>query len=222
MTGSDISEEFITDSVLKRFGIDWKIGFSKNNIIGKPDLVVVTGAHGGMTNPEAIAAKLMGLNVVMHGQALGMFMDGYKQICVAGCHGKTTTSALIATLLTKAGLSPTFAVGCADIPILKTPAKIGKGKFFIAEADEYVTCPITDKTSRFLWQKPNVLVITNIEYDHPDVFRNIIEVKNAFEKLIDKIQIDGILIVGIDNNNVRDILFHHNKKYLSYGESPRA
>jgi len=222
ITGSDTEEEFITDPVLKKFKINWDIGFSEKNIKGEPDLVVVTGAHGGMTNKEAMAAKLMGLNVMMHGQALGVFMDGYKQISVTGCHGKTTTSALIATLLAKGGLSPSYAIGCANIPILNTPSDFGKGEYFIAEADEYVTCPKTDNTPRFLWQNPSILVINNIEYDHPDVYKNIEEVKMAFWKIIEKIPNDGVLIAGIDNKNLQEMIPKVNKKIITFGQSPNA
>lgn len=221
VTGSDIEEEFVTDEILKRNKISWKIGFSEKNIIGKPDLVVVTGAHGGMTNPEAIAVKLKSLNVVMQGQALGMFMEGFKQISVVGCHGKTTTSALIATVLEKAGLSPSFAIGCADIPVLGNPARNGRGKYFIAEADEYVTCPETDPTPRFLWQKPDILLITNIEYDHPDVYENIEKVKEAFSKIINKVTNTGRIIACIDNQNVKDVI-KGIPQVITYGKSPAA
>lgn len=221
ITGSDIKEEFVTDEVLKRNGISWNVSFSEKNISGNPDLVVVTGAHGGMTNPEAQFAQIKGLKTVMQGQALGMFMEGFRQISVVGCHGKTTTSALIATILEKAGLSPSFAIGCADIPVLGNPAHFGKGKYFIAEADEYVTCPQTDSTPRFLWQKPDILVITNIEYDHPDVYKDIEEVKVAFTKIINKVTNTGRIIACIDNQNVREII-KGVENVITYGKSPAA
>lgn len=221
ITGSDIAEEFITDEVLKRNGISWYTQFSENNIIGKPDLVVVTGAHGGMTNPEAIAANLKGLKVVMQGQALGMFMDGYRQISVVGCHGKTTTSALTAFILEKAGFSPSFAIGCADILPLGSPAQNGRGKYFIAEADEYVTCPQTDPTPRFLWQNPDILVITNIEYDHPDVYPSIEAVNSAFIKIADKVPANGKIIACIDNQNVKEVV-KNRLQVVTYGQSPMS
>lgn len=222
VSGSDIEEEFVTDKVLKRFGISWKNSFSENNLEGNPDLVIVTGAHGGMTNPEAIAAQKKGLNVLMHGKALGKIMDGYFQISVAGCHGKTTTSAITAYLFSMSGLSPSFAIGCADIPSLKTPGLLGKGKYFIAEADEYMTCPETDKTPRFLWQKPSILVITNIEYDHPDAFKNINEVKKAFLKLISRMPNNGTIICCVDNENVISLLKSVDKKVITYGFSSKS
>lgn len=221
ITGSDVAEEFVTDEILKRNNINWTIGFSEKNIVGNPDLVIVTGAHGGLTNPEAVSASLKGLKVVTQGQALGMFMEGYEQISVAGTHGKTTTSALLSFLFEKAGLTPSFAVGCADIPALKTSAKVGKGKYFIAEADEYVTDPKIDKTPRFLWQDPKTLIITNIEFDHPDVYQNIEEIKAAFTKLIQKLPSNGLLVTCIDNNNVKELI-EYAPRVITYGKGALA
>lgn len=221
ITGSDVVEEFVTDEILKRNKIKWNIGFSEKNIAGKPDLVVVTGAHGGLTNPEAVSASLKGLKVVTQGQALGMFMQGYEQISVSGTHGKTTTSALLAFLFEKAELASGFSIGCADIPVLKTASRFGKGKYFIAEADEYLTDPKTDLTPRFLWQNPKILIITNIEYDHPDVYQNIDEIKSAFAKLIQKLPPDGLLVTCIDNNNVNDLI-KFAPRVVTYGRGALA
>lgn len=220
VTGSDLKETFVTDETLKRQGITWSVGFSEKNLVGRPDLVVVTGAHGGRENSEAVAAQKNGLKVVMQGEALGMFMEGYEGISVAGSHGKTTTAALLSFLLEKGGLSPTFAVGCGDISGLSGPAKLGKGKYFVAEADEYVSCPQTDKTPRFLWQNPKIAVVTNIEYDHPDVFANLEEVKAAFLEFVQKLPTDGLLVAGIDNPTGREIFAQANVNKLSYGFSP--
>jgi len=223
VNGSDVGEEFITDAVLKRNKISWQRGFKKENITTlkrKPDLVVVTGAHGGMTNPEALAAKEIGLKVMMHGQALGMFMDSFQGIAVAGCHGKTTTAAMVATILAKSGLDPCFAVGSGDIFCLSNPGHAGQGKYFVAEADEYLTCPLTDKTPRFLWQNPKIAVFTNIEYDHPDAFTDLEAVKKAFSKFSQKIPQDGLLVAGIDNQNLRQILPDVTCPMITFGRSP--
>lgn len=225
VTGSDLREKFVTDPVLKRNKINWLVGFKKENIEGlkrKPDLVVVTGAHGGMTHPEAVAAKKMGLEVVMHGQALGLFMKDHQEISVAGCHGKTTTAAMTATILTKGGLGPSFAIGCGDIPVLGNPGHMGKGEYFVAEADEYATCPATCKTPRFMWQNPEIAVFTNVEFDHPDFFLNLENVKQAFLNFALKIPKNGLLVAGIDNQTVRQILPEVNCQVLTFGRSPLA
>lgn len=222
VSGSDVADEFPTDSLLARSKIPVKIGFKKENISGRPDLVVVTGAHGGMTNPEAVAAKKMGLSVLMHGQALGVFMEGKEGISVAGCHGKTTTTALIAALLIKANLDPSFLVGAADVSGFKAPAHFGRGKYFVAEADEYMTDPQLDPTPRFLWQNPKFLVFTSIDFDHPDAFSDIEEVKMAFLKLAKKIPADGLLVANIDDKNVADILPKLKCNIITYGFSALA
>ena len=223
--GSDVEEEFVTDAVLKRNKINWRVGFKKENITSlkkKPDLVIVTGAHGGMTNPEAVAAKKIGCQVLMHGKALGMFIKNHQQISVAGCHGKTTTAAMIATIFSKSGLDPSFAVGCGDISALSNPGHAGKGKHFVVEADEYITCPLTDKTPRFMWQDPKIAVFTNIEYDHPDVFSNLEVIKQAFLKFGQKIAKTDLLVAGIDNKNLRQILPQIPCQILTFGRTPLA
>lgn len=223
--GSDVEEEFVTDKVLKRNKIDWQVGFKKGNIESlkkKPDLVVVTGAWGGMTNPEAVAAKKMGLKVVMHGKALGIFMERHHGISVVGSHGKTTTAAMVAAILSKSGLDPSFAIGCGDIPALGNPGHAGKGECFVAEGDEYITCPLTDRTPRFMWQDPKIAVFTNIEYDHPDAFPNLEAVKQAFLNFAQRIPNDGLLVAGIDNENLRQILPKINSQVLTFGRTPMA
>ena len=183
VTGSDTAEKFPTDDVLAKAGIR-AVSFDVKNIAHtRPDLVIYTGAHGGRENPEVIAASAMGINVLPHGQALGHVMEGKKQISVAGSHGKTTTSAMIATILSHAGLDPSYAIGCGEIRGLGLPGHFGNGNIFVAEADEYVTDPGHDLTPRFMWQHPDILVETNIDWDHPDVYKSLAQVRAAFRAL---------------------------------------
>lgn len=222
VTGSDVEDVFPTDKILKGANIKIKRGFHPENIKGKFDLVVVTGAHGGMTNPEASWAKKLNLPTFMHGEVLGMLMKEKLGISVAGCHGKTTTSSLIASLLTHAGFDPSYAIGTSEINDLGPAGHYGDGRFFVVEADEYMTCPTTCRKPRFLWQAPKILVITNIEYDHPDAFVDIEEVRSAFLSFTKKLPDDGLIIVCIDNNNVREILPHIEREVITYGFSPQA
>lgn len=245
--GSDIEAEFPTDELLAKYKIPVLKGFKKENLLlpncynhnKKPiaDLVVVTGAHGGLGNPEALAAKEMELPILTHGEALGVFMaqadkthetykthESHKQkgISVAGSHGKTTTAAMIAHVLTKAGLDPSFAIGCGVVKSLGTSGHAGSGEYFVAEADEYVADPQFDLTPRFLYQKPTIEVFTNIDYDHPDVFSSIEDLKMIFLKFAKKLPKDGLLIAGRDNINARSILPAVKVPVLTYGFSPRA
>ena len=222
VSGSDIEEIFHTDAVLQEQGIQVKTGFYAANVDRQADFVVVTGAHGGMTNIEAVEAQKLGLPTLMHGKFLGSLMEGKFGISVAGCHGKTTTSAIIASLLTKAGLNPSYAVGTAQINDLGFAGHDGKGKYFIAEADEYMTCPLTDRTPRFLWQKPKLLVITNIDYDHPDAFNNIEEIKTSFIQLANSLSDDSLIVICQDDSNAVSIIPHLKNKVCTYGFSPKS
>jgi len=170
ITGTDIEEHFPSDEVLSKAGISVDVGFDEKHIdTHKPDLVIYTGAHGGRDNEEVIEAQKRNIPVLPHGKALGQVMEGKRQITVAGSHGKTTVTAMIAMILAKAGLDPSYAIGSGMISGLGLPGHFGRGEWFVAEGDEYVTDPGHDQTPRFLWQKPEILVITNIDLDHPDV-----------------------------------------------------
>lgn len=217
VTGSDLPEVFLTDEVLARHAIPISCGFSPDDVPHQCDVVVVTGAHGGMTNPQAVAAKERGIPTFMHGVFLGQCMQGKKGISVAGCHGKTTTSALISSMLMATGHDPSYAVGAAVIPKIGDAGHFGKGAYFVAEADEYVTCPCTDPTPRFLWQHPDIAVITNIDYDHPDVYPSLDAVKDAYRRFLGNITLDGVVIACGDDPNVRSILSHVPCRVMTYG-----
>ena len=115
VTGSDVIEKFPTDSLLKKYNIVPLAGFKKDHISFDTDLVIYTGAHGGSTNTEVLYAKKHKIPVIAHGKAIGLFMKGKKGISVSGSHGKTTTSAMLASVLMDIGHDPSFAVGCGDI-----------------------------------------------------------------------------------------------------------
>ncbi|MBI3956342.1 UDP-N-acetylmuramate--L-alanine ligase [Candidatus Gottesmanbacteria bacterium] len=184
IAGSDVGEEFPTDEELRKAGIAVHEGFDEAHFVAfKPDLVIYTGAHGGRDNPQVQEAMKQKIPSLPHGKALGMAMEGKRQISVAGSHGKTTTSAMIATILTQAGLDPSYAIGCGSIRGLGAAGHAGKGEWFVAEADEYVTDPGHDQTPRFLWQTPEILVVTNIDFDHPDVYADLTAVQQAFVAL---------------------------------------
>ncbi len=200
VAGSDVGEEFPTDEELKKSGIDVHEGFDEVHLLAfKPDLVIYTGAHGGRDNPQVVEAMKREISSLPHGKALGLAMEGKRQISVSGSHGKTTTSAMIATILTEATLDPSYAIGCGSIRGLGAAGHTGKGDWFVAEADEYVTDPGHDLTPRFLWQKPEVLVVTNIDYDHPDAYPDLAAVQKAFIKLQQQQQSLRITIINADD-----------------------
>jgi len=229
VTGSDVAEEFVTDEALKVLNItvfEEFNGSKYQKLAGKykPDelLVVTTGAHQGFNNPEVKFAQGKRLEVVSHAEALGILSRDKTVIAVAGTHGKTTTTAMIAHCLTKSGNDPSYLVGVGSIPTLPHPGHHGKSRLLIVEADEYVTDPQTDQTPRFHWLKPQILVLTSVEHDHPDVYPDLESVIEAFKKLVDKVPSDGTIIACIDNPGVEQVLKGNKAKIVWYGYSPRA
>ncbi len=219
VTGSDVKESFPTDDVLAKAKIRVKDFQVKNILDTKPDVVIYTGAHEGKENSEVKEADSLGIPTLPHGKALGEVMADKRQISVAGSHGKTTTTAMIATMLSEANLDPSWAVGCGEIRGLGLPGHFGKGDLFIAEADEYITDPNHDSTPRFLWQHPDILVVTNIDYDHPDAYASLVEVQDAFVKLKDQEKGVRLTIVNADNAESQ-ILLRGNT--VTYGLSSKA
>lgn len=225
VSGSDVSDKFITDRELEKAGILITIGFDSKNIEGA-DLVIATGAHGGRDNLEVVAAVEKGIKVLTQGEALGLFQSGeifgkkFIGISIAGSHGKTTTTAMIATLLNENNLNPSFVIGTGEIPSLGSSGRFGSGKYFIAEADEYVVDSEYDKTPKFLFQHPQFLVITNIDFDHPDVYSSIEEVSEAFHEFIKNIKSNGNLIICGDGLDNQKFIGQIESSKITYGTSP--
>lgn len=227
VSGCDIDQEFITDVPLKKAGIVPMIGFHENHI-DDSELVITTGAHGGFDNVEVIAAKQKGIPVWTQGEAVGQFMTGeifkrtFETVSVAGCHGKTTTTAMIATILKENKLDPSFLIGTGDIPSLGSCGHFGKGNYFIVEADEYATEPKYDKKPKFLWQKPKIGIITNIEFDHPDLYPSMESIREAFLSFANNIQENGTLIACLDDPETAKVMKDYKKRVITYGFSKQA
>ncbi len=223
VTGSDLEEVFVTDETLKKHGILWVTGFHPVNIEADVDLVITTGAHGGLNNPEVIAARDKGIPVLTHAEALGEFTRGKDLITVAGVGGKTTTASMVSTLLSVAGRHPSFAVGVGDIKVLGTPGRYDKeGREFVTEADEFAISPGIDNRPRFTYQNPKVLIIPNIEHDHPDIYPTFEDAKRVFLEFINRVPKDGLLIACIDNANVRKLTKQTHVPVRTYGFSEGA
>jgi UDP-N-acetylmuramate--alanine ligase len=162
--------------------------------VKEADLVVVSSAVPP-DNPEIAAARAHGIPVVKRAELLGRMMQGRKGVAVAGTHGKTTTTGMIAHILLQAGLDPTFIVG-GVIASLGTNARAGTGPFVI-EADEY------DRT--FLGLQPWAAVVTNIEHDHPDCYPTFEAMFSAFGEFVDLVPGEGVLIACRDNPAAREL-----------------
>lgn len=223
VSGSDVADTFITDESLREKNIPVLVGFTRSHV-NNADLVITTGAHGGYDNDEVQEAKKRGINILTQGQAVGEFMKGelfgrsYSGISVSGTHGKTTTTAMIATLLSVAGKDPSWVIGTSSIPSLGVSGHFGKGAYFIAEADEYANEPTYDKTPKMLLQHPKIAVITTVEHDHPDVYPTLQSTYDAFVRFANLVA-DGILVACGDDLGVLEVLKKYPKQALTYGFS---
>jgi UDP-N-acetylglucosamine 1-carboxyvinyltransferase len=232
--GSDIEEIFITDKILHTEMIIPRAGFKAENveqfIEGKntdETLVITTGAHGGLSNVEVEYARNKGIDILTHGQAVGRFMKGeifgnkiIEGISICGSHGKTTISAMLATCLSLLGKDPSYTVGTSEIFPIGPAGHYGKGIYFVAEADEYVSDIIKDRTPKLLYQKPKYAIVNNIDYDHPDYYTSLDEVKNTFITFIEEMDKDSIVIINGDDDNLSGIKSIINTKdIVSFGEN---
>jgi UDP-N-acetylmuramate--alanine ligase len=187
VSGSDMSRSPITDDLVAE-GINVAIGHEAANVAGA-DLVVMTAA-AREDNPEVAAARGRGVPVVKRAALLGLLANPLDCLAVAGSHGKSTTSGMAALALTRAEVQPSFAVG-ATVRELGTNARLGEGDHFVVEADEY--------DWSFLWLRPHVAIITNIEHDHPDIFGDLDAVLDAFERFVAGIREGGTLVIAADD-----------------------
>lgn len=215
VTGSDTKEQFHTDNFLKKYKIPIFL-FNKTNINSEIDLVIYSGAYDLLKNVETAKALKLNIPLQSHGEALGEFMKGKSGISVAGTHGKTTTTSLIAAILLEAKKDPSFVIGAAAIDPLGAPGHYGKGDYFVAEADEYQTAVNNSRKARFLWQSPDILVMTNIDFDHPDVYKDINEVKNAFRQLVLKIPKKGVVVYNGNDKNSKEVVFLTRSKKINF------
>ena len=207
VSGSDMAASEEVDR-LRRLGAKVNIGHNADNL-GNPDVVVFSSAVQG-DNPEIVAAQARGLPVLKRPAWLGQMMTGKRGIAVAGTHGKTTTTAMLALLLTQTEQSPTYIIG-GFVPQLNTNAAAGDGELFVIEADEY------DHT--FLSLKPDIAIITNIEWDHPDIYPTADDYTQAFIDFAALLPDPGNLILCGDDPGTETIKQAH-PNALTYGLNP--
>ncbi|EQB22464.1 UDP-N-acetylmuramate--alanine ligase [Dehalobacter sp. UNSWDHB] len=190
ITGSDVPQRFFTDVVLEKAGIE-VLNFDPENVVGA-DLVVTSAAYCD-SHPEISRAKELNIPVLTYPQFLSKLMSKKKGVCVTGTHGKTTTTAMAGKILLDAGLDPTIVVG-SDVPCIGGNAHAGQGELFLAESCEY--------RRHFLNYSPEHLIITNMELDHPDYFKDLDDVVCAFSELACKLPAEGNLIIWHDDPNI--------------------
>lgn len=220
VTGSDQNVYPPMSTYLAEIGIDVLPGFRPEHLVPRPDLVVVGNAVS-RGNPEAQAALDQNIPQISFPQALGQFLiDSRSSLVVAGTHGKTTTTALAAWVLTRAGLDPGFFVG--GVPInFGSGWKVGEGNHVVIEGDEYDTA-FFDKGPKFLHYRPQSVILTSVEFDHADIYRDLDHVKSAFLRLMEIIPAAGSLVVCGDYPVAKEIAAAARCQRIFYGEDTDA
>lgn len=197
VTGSDQNVYPPMSLFLEEMGIEIKKGYTGENLNPLPDLVIV-GNVITINNPEAVYLAEKKICYLSLPQALKYFAIGDKKsIVIAGTHGKSTTSAICAWLLEQTGLEPGYMVG-GILNNFKSSFKLGKGGYFVIEGDEYDTA-FFDKGPKFLHYAPFISILTSIEFDHADIYRDLDHVISSFRKLIEIMPPDGLLIANGDD-----------------------
>ncbi len=196
VSGSDKSTNATTDALSRDGAIIYE-GHADSNIIGAEMLIVTSAVKPD--HIEVMAAHQAGIPVYKRRDILAPLMAGQTVIAVAGTHGKTTTTSLVTHLLMQGGLNPSYIVG-GVMGNTGTNAAVGTGDLFVVEADEY--------DDMFLGLKPNTIVLTSIEYDHPDYFPSEEAMVAKFAQFVDLLQPGGTLIACLDYALVRDVIAH--------------
>ena len=210
VTGSDRAESAQTRH-LRELGVTVRIGHHAENIAGTDVLIYSSAvAHD---NPELVAARAGGIPIIPRAEMLGELMRLKYGIAVAGTHGKTTTSSMVARVLQHGGFDPTAVIG-GRVSFLGSNSRLGAGEYFVAEADE--------SDGSFLRLPPTLAVVTNIDNDHLDHYGSMETLRRAFLDFINRVPFYGVAFLCADDANVRAILPGAEKKYRTYGLTERA
>jgi len=197
VSGSDTEEEFFTDRMLRRAGIPVREGFAAENLPSEAETVIYSAAYDPNSHPELVAARRRGLPLLSYTEALGAFSAGLPSVAIAGVHGKTTTTALAATLLRETDLPGAALVG-SSVPSLDDRAVyVGGNRFFLAETCEY--------KRHFLSFHPRVVVVTSVEPDHLDYYHGYDDIRDAFLELVERLPRRGTLVYCADDPGACDV-----------------
>ena len=210
VSGSDLKGSDITDRLRKLGGIIHE-GHSADYVQNAD--VVVTSSAVSPENPEVQAARSMAVPVIPRAEMLAELMRLKYSVAVAGAHGKTTTTSLVASVLEHGGYDPTVVIG-GKLKSIGVNAFLGKGEFIVAEADE--------SDGSFLKMSPTIAVVTNIDREHLDYYKGLDEIKETFLNFLDRIPFYGLAVLCLDNEPLQDLIPRVKKRYLTYGMSPQA
>lgn len=212
IVGSDLHESDNT-RMLREKGVQVTIGHSAENITDDLDFIVRTAAvHDD--NPEIVSAQNAGIPVFERTQAWGAIMRNYPNaICIAGTHGKTTTTSMCTHIMMAAEKDPTVMIG-GTLPLLHAGHRVGRGETIIFESCEYY--------NSFLSLTPTIAVVLNIEADHLDYFKDLEDIQRSFRAFADRVPKDGVIIANLDNESTMEALRPLGRKLLTFGLSEAA
>ncbi len=207
VSGSDMTETHITKRLAELGAIIFN-GHSADNITADISAVVYTSAVKA-DNPEMIRAEELGLRKIRRAEMLGEIVNDKYLIAISGTHGKTTTTAMIGKLLVDAGLDPLIFVG-GNVQLFDGGAsRFGAGKYAVVEADEY------DRS--FLALRPNVTIVTNIDADHLDIYKDLDDIKETFRQFCDRSKYGAYMVYCGDDDNIKSFMNSINREKISYG-----
>ncbi|HCU47931.1 TPA: UDP-N-acetylmuramate--L-alanine ligase [Patescibacteria group bacterium] len=210
VSGSDTEEKFNTDQVLRQANISFTENFKAANLPKHCDVVIYSSAYTD-ANPEMPAAEQAGLPMLSYAEALGELTKIQKSIAVAGTHGKTTITAMLAYVLEQAGLAPLALIG-SPVKQFASNALTGSGELFVFEADEY--------QNKFNFFTPWAVVLTSIDWDHTDWFKTPDDYRGAFTEFLKKVPPDGVVVANYDSAEVKTAMAEAGLKdnqVISYG-----
>ena len=210
VSGSDLKRSATTER-LAALGARVCQGHQAEHVAGAH--VVVTSTAVRPDNPELLEARRTGVPVIPRAEMLAELMRLKYGVAVAGSHGKTTTTSMVCLVLDRGGLDPTMVVG-GRLGVMGSGARLGKGDFIVAEADE------SDRS--FLKLSPTLAVVTNIDREHLDAYRDLADIKDAFVGFINKVPFYGAAVLCLDDAPVQDILPRVERRVVAYGLSPQA
>jgi UDP-N-acetylmuramate--alanine ligase len=210
VSGSDLKSSAVTDR-LEDLGARVIIGHSEQNVEGV-DVVVISSAVS-RENPEVRSAEAKLIPVIPRAEMLAELMRMKYGIAVAGAHGKTTTTSMVATVLGYGGIDPTIVIG-GRLNSIGTNARLGQSDFLVAEADE--------SDGSFLKLSPTIAVVTNIDEEHLDFYGSLQKIKETFLEFVNKVPFYGIAVLCLDHPNVQALIPGLRKRFLSYGTSAQV
>lgn len=210
VSGSDLKHSPVTER-LAGMGARIAAGHAAQNVADAQ--VVVTSTAVRADNPEVIEARRSGVPVIPRVEMLTELMRLKYGVAVAGSHGKTTTTSMVALVLDRGGLDPTVVLG-GRLNVLGSGARLGRGDFMVAEADE------SDRS--FLKLTPTLAVVTNIDREHLDAYRDLADIQDAFVGFVNKVPFYGAAVMCLDDGPTQDVLPRVERRVITYGLSPQA